>query len=51
MKSVWIEAAKKRAAAGGAPREPAAKRLPPTPADAQTTGPDSGAQDGTVLHF
>jgi hypothetical protein len=31
MKSAWFEAAKKRAAAGGAPGEPAAKRLPPAP--------------------
>jgi hypothetical protein len=36
---------------GGAPGEPAAKRLPPVPAVAQTAGPDGGAQDGAVLHF
>jgi hypothetical protein len=29
MKSAWFEAARKRAAAGGAPGQPAAKRLPP----------------------
>jgi len=38
-------------AGGGAPGGPAAKRLPPAPAFVQTAGPDSGAQDGAVLHF
>jgi hypothetical protein len=51
MKSAWFEAAKKRAAAGGAPGEPAAKRLPPAPAVVQTAGQGGGAQDGAVLHF
>jgi hypothetical protein len=37
--------------AGGAPGEPAAKRLPPAPAVVQTAGPGSGSQDGTVLLF
>jgi len=51
MKSAWFEAAKKRAAAGGAPGEPAAKRLPPAPAIVQTAGQGGGAQDGAALHF
>jgi hypothetical protein len=51
MKSACFEAAKKRAAAGGAPGEPAAKRLPPVPAIVQTAGPGGGAQDGAVLYF
>jgi hypothetical protein len=51
MKSAWFEAAKKRVAAGGAPGEHAAKRLPPAPAVVQTAGPGGGAQDGTVLYF
>jgi hypothetical protein len=51
MKSAWFEAAKKRAAAGGAPGEPAAKRLPPAPVVVQTAGLGGGAQDGAVLHF
>ena len=41
---------KKAMTAGGAPGEPAAKRLPPSPAAVQTSGPD-GAQDGVVLIF
>jgi hypothetical protein len=51
MKSAWFKAAEKRAAAGSAPGEPAAKRLPPAPAIVQTAGPDGDAQDGAVLNF
>jgi hypothetical protein len=51
MKSAWFEAAKKRAAAGGAPGETAAKRLPPAPAAVQTAGPGGGADGGAVLYF
>jgi hypothetical protein len=51
MKSAWFEAAKKRAAAGRAPGEPAAKRLPPAPVVVQAAGPGGGAQDGAYLLF
>jgi len=49
VKSAWFETAKKRAAAGGAPGEPAAKRLPPAPADVQAADSGGGAQDGAAL--
>jgi hypothetical protein len=42
---------KETLAAGGAPVEPAAKRLPPVPAVVQTAVPGGGAQDGTALSF
>ena len=51
MKSAWVEAATKRAAAGCAPVETALKRLPPTPAIVLTAGSRNGSQDGAVFHF
>ena len=51
MKSAWLEAATKRAAAECAPVEPALKRLPSVPAVVLTASPGSGAQDGAVLLF
>ena len=51
MKSAWLEAATKRAAAKCAPVEPALKRLPSVPAVVLTASPGSGAQDGAVLLF
>jgi hypothetical protein len=37
--------------AGGAPDDPADKRLPPAPAVEQAACPGGGAQDGPALHF
>jgi len=46
-----VRSSQEGAAAGGAPGEPAAKRMSLAPVVAQTAGPGGGAQDGAYLHF